>query len=280
MTIPAEIGRQPQPKPLSSWRLLLWFLKRPKFYRELVRHAIGWGKLLWNRDCQLWESDGRVLAHNWCAENAIDTQTALQKITNLATFTPLEELFKEQLTAAKLVASNCPVKMGGAGNLDLIYHLAEHLQATKIVETGVAYGWSSLAFLLSLKHRHQARLISTDFPYLLPDSEKYVGCVVPTELRSLWKIISYPDREAIPKALKILPTIDLCHYDSAKSYAARTWAYPQLWKALRTGGILISDDIADNLGFRDFCEAIDQQPIIVKTPDDGSFKYVGLLVKP
>ena len=51
----------------------------------------------------------------------------------------------------------------------------------------------------------------------------------------------------------MVPYLDLCHYDSDKSYYGRRWAYPKLWEALKTGGIFISDDIQDNWAFKEFC---------------------------
>ena len=59
----------------------------------------------------------------------------------------------------------------------------------------------------------------------------------------------------IKKGLSILNySIDFCHYDSDKSYYGRTYAYPLLWKSLSPGGVFISDDIQDNLAFKEFVE--------------------------
>jgi predicted O-methyltransferase YrrM len=189
---------------------------------------------------------------------------------------PITSMFPDVFTAAHEKAAKCPVRMGGPGGLDLIYWLAEHSESKKVIETGVAYGWSSLAFLLSLKNRPGSRLISTDMPYPNRNNDQYVGCVVPTELRSTWNILRYPDRRALPTALRELGTLDMCHYDSDKSYEGRMWAYPLLWKALRKGGFLLSDDIGDNVAFRDYSNSLSIEPTIVEL--DG--KFIGVLVKP
>lgn len=102
---------------------------------------------------------------------------------------------------------------------------------------------------------------------------------MPSELKFFWRLLNYPDRSGLPKALNLLTTIDRCHYDSDKSYEGRLYAYPLLYKALRKGGIFVSDDVDDNLGFRDFCNSINQAPLIVKTPTNSGIKYVGILVK-
>ena len=171
--------------------------------------------------------------------------------------------------------------MGGAGDLELIYRLADHIAAKRVIETGVAYGWSSLAFLLTMQRHGGGSLVSTDFPYFQQGSGKYVGVALPEELKKSWTLIPLADREALPLALKQLPEIDMCHYDSDKTAEARLWAYPLLWNALRPGGIFLSDDINDNFGYRDFCAAIGREPLVVKTPATllSGAKYAGILRK-
>ena len=184
----------------------------------------------------------------------------------------------EMLEEAKQVQMNCPVHMGGAGSINLIYQLTEYIQATKAIETGVAYGWSSLAFLLPLKKRN-GRLISTDMPYS-SETAPYAGCVVPTHLRSGWRIIKKPDQEALPEAIAEFGNIDICHYDSDKSEDGRRWAYPLLWNALRPGGFFVSDDIGDNMGFQKFCSSIGVAPLVVEINATRGLKYVGIVKKP
>lgn len=53
---------------------------------------------------------------------------------------PIGERFKDIFQKAEDIARRCPVRMGQAGNLELLYETAEHLQAGRVVETGVAYG--------------------------------------------------------------------------------------------------------------------------------------------
>jgi predicted O-methyltransferase YrrM len=166
--------------------------------------------------------------------------------------------------------------MGGAGDLNLIYWLAQYTDAKRIVETGVAYGWSSLAFLLATQERADSRLVSVDMPYPKVNNDQYVGCVVPEALRARWTLLRYADREGLPMALRLLGGIDLCHYDSDKRYRSRMWAYPRLWRALRPGGLLISDDIGDNVAFRDYCQQCAAQPTVIAINN----KFVGVLVKP
>ena len=80
---------------------------------------------------------------------------------------------------------------------------------------------------------------------------------------------------AINLAKKVKGEIDLCHYDSDKSWWGRAYAYPLLWNALKPGGLFISDDIQDNMYFANFAKS-KSLPFAV-TKSDG--KYVGLIRK-
>lgn len=252
-------------------KTLLWFLQRPQLYPQMLRLA--------SNKFKPWQARFENTSQEsiaWCTPRALDSQAAYEKLTGQKAPTSIQIQFSGQLHDAEQRAQDCPVKMGGPGDLDLVHWLAEAIQATRVIETGVAYGWSSLAVLLSLQKRPGSRLVSTDMPYVSLNNEEYVGVVVPEALRSHWTIIRRADRQGLPLALAELPEIDLCHYDSDKSYAGRLWAYPLLWKALRPGGYFISDDICDNVGFRDFAAGLGLEPVIVKTHG----KFIGVIRKP
>jgi len=256
---------------ISKIRTLFWYLRRPTFYPHLTHLVCR--KL---SPASSTRDDTGQEALQWCSGLAVDTDAALERLTGKAAPAQVGHLFPGDFAAAEKIAKECPVEMGGAGNLDLLYWSSQYLKASKIIETGVAYGWSSFALLLSLKDRQDSQLVSTDMPYPLRNNDRYIGCVVPEHLRSRWRILKYPDRQALPKAVGTLKPIDMCHYDSDKSYDGRMWSYRILWKALRPGGLFVSDDIGDNTAFRDFSRSVRCDPIVVEK--DG--KYVGAMVKP
>lgn len=253
-------------------KTIWWFVKRPRFLPHLA--YIAQARLTGKLD----SGEERIEATKWCKERAITTAEALKKITqnnNLANF---NDLFPDIMRKAREIADSYPF-MGGAGDLNLLYHLCEFVKAERVVETGVGCGWSSLAVLLSLKNRPSAKLISNDMPYVQADYESIIGCVVPDDLKKQWTLKKFSDRMALPSSLKELGTIDLCHYDSDKNYIGRKYAYPLMWKALRPGGIFISDDIGDNMGFRDFCDQNNLSPIIIELTTGGVTKHIGVAIK-
>jgi len=155
-------------------------------------------------------------------------------------------------------------KLGIAGESDvrLIYSAALASGARDVLETGVALGWSSLA-LLKATEDVDGRVVSVDLPYPFLIGGRWVGAVVPPALRGRWTLLKQADRWGIPKALRLSDGYDLIHYDSDKSPEGRRWAYPLLWKALRPGGLLISDDVGDNEAWADFCDQVDAPLIVV-----------------
>ncbi len=262
---------------INKLPLLWWYLRHPALLPDLFHRV--WSRLKFTR------TDREALkreAVQWCAVRAVLTVAAIKQITGQNHVSSLDEIFSEHFAWAHRRITDSGQKMPGGGNLELIYYLAEYVQAHKAIETGVGAGWSSLAFLLSLSKREGSLLISTSMPY--PGSSKIaessIGCAVPSSLKKFWQLIEKPDRRALPVALKLLPSIDICHYDSDKSVEGRMWAYPRLWQALRPGGIFISDDIDDNLAFRDFSVSVKQQPVIIKSEGAMGMRYTGVLVKP
>src|SRR6185295_5950908 len=233
--------------------------------------------LLKRRTVYLSRENTRAEAEKWCKENAADTGSALHQIFPEIK-TPvlnLESAFPQEFSYAHEKVKNTPYKMGGQGNIILLYNLCEHITAKYVIETGVAYGWSSLSILLSLAKRPGTSLTSTDMPYAKMGNEDYVGIVVPPELKSHWTLLRESDVSGLPKALKNQPYLDLVHYDSDKSYLGRMTSYPALYDKLRTGGVFISDDINDNLAFKHFCEQHQKRPVITQFEN----KYVGIFIK-
>lgn len=257
---------------IEKAKTLWWFLKQPKLYPQLLY-------LIMSRLLENDPEKERLLAKEWCKSRAVPVEDAYHRITGKKMMR-LREEYGSIIDKAESIANRCPVVMGGPGDIDLLYNLVEHVQADKIIETGVAYGWSSLAILLSLRKRKGARLISSDMPYAKIGNEDYVGCVVADELRGHWRLIRLPDRQSLPKAIAELGEIDMCHYDSDKSYRGKKWAYPILWSVLRTGGMFVSDDISDDFAFKDFCVDTERTPLVIRSYADTNVeKYVGILIK-
>jgi hypothetical protein len=115
-------------------------------------------------------------------------------------------------------------------------------------------------------------------PYLGANLDNLVGLAVPDGLKGQWKLRRGADRDELENAIAEIEPIDLAHYDSDKSASGRSWAYSLIWPALRAGGILMSDDIGDNLSFLNFAREVNAVPLVVRGPDGE--KFSGILKKP
>jgi predicted O-methyltransferase YrrM len=145
-----------------------------------------------------------------------------------------------------------------------------------MVETGVASGWSTLAVLLAMRENGRGRLYSSDMPYAKLNNEDFVGTVVPPALRDRWTLTRKPDRDALPELFAKIGSVDVIHHDSDKSYEGRMFVYEAGWAKLREGGLLLSDDIEDNLAFRDFAVRAGREPLVLAKAADN---FAGLLKK-
>ena len=261
-------GKEIMKSLLEPAMTFLWYLSRPllipELFRQMRRHIKGKEPYL------------RELAETRCEQEAIDVTTALGRFRPGYQIDVEHANLRSHEGEARRRLSSIEGLMGGGANLDLIFGLASILRPLRVLETGVAYGWSSLALLLATSELEGAKIVSVDMPYVKTNLSRYVGAAVPDCLRSNWTLIRRPDREGIPRGLRILKGLDFAHYDSDKTPEGRRFAYPLLWDALAPGGLLVSDDISDNSAFFAFSEEAGVTPIVVAL--EG--KFAGILMKP
>ena len=258
----------------KSAAALTWYIRRPALHRELLRRVARRVRSGHASPTRL--RIEREEATRWCESVRSDLDALAATLQIPARPEPLEQLHTDAWQEALRAAEKCPVRMGGPGHVDLIHHLCRHLRPKTVVETGVAYGWSTLAILLALRQNGEGRLFSVDMPYQSQETDPWMACVVPAALRDHWTLIRKPDRDALPALTRDLGAIDFAHYDSDKSYEGRLFAYGLLYQHLSPGGVLMSDDVDDNLGFRDFARGLGLDPLVLRRHDG---RYVGLVQK-
>jgi hypothetical protein len=193
---------------------------------------------------------------SWCKRHALPCEEFLKSIDST--------LWEESQSACRIIEQQAQTKLAtlgldlfGGGHYPLLYFFTRYLEASSVVETGVAAGWSSQAILTALqKNGGTGRLYSSDFPYFrYKNPEQLVGYIVDDSLRHLWDLYIDGDRNNLPLILRKIDHIDLFHYDSDKSYAGRACALDAVKAKLTPEAIVIFDDIQDNAHFKEHVES-------------------------
>jgi len=260
-------------------KIILWYLLRPLFWEhslELVKRKFIFNKKNESKQGLEWaKKNAKILsiAFNQLGLNFTEEHLKL-KIQQDLIDNGNKLMNSTKINLGLSVNSN---ELAGKAYIDLLYKITLITETKFVIETGVAYGWSSLAILHALSKKNEARgLVSIDMPYPSSKSNDYVGIVIPNHLKKKWKLIRLPDKPGIKLTIKNnLGKFDLAHYDSDKSIWGREYGYELLWKGLRKGGILISDDIEDNLSFSRFVKRKKSKFAVIQNNN----KYIGLAIK-
>jgi predicted O-methyltransferase YrrM len=120
-----------------------------------------------------------------------------------------------------------------------------------VVETGVAYGVSSAYILRALVENGRGTLHSIDLPPLRRDYRRFWGVAVPEELRARWRLHRDSSARLLPRLLEDLGTVDLFVHDSLHTRRNMRREFETVWPRLRTGGLLLADDVERNQAFGD-----------------------------
>lgn len=210
----------------------------------------------------------------WLRSQAVDFQEVARSLDPVL-WAEAEEYARRLDAHADAVLSQIPYDLGGGGAYPFLYFLTRLRRPKVVVETGVAAGYSSHAFLSALNDNGEGRLYSSDFPYFrLPNPERFVGVLVNEELRGRWELFIDGDEANIPRILSRVERVDLVHYDSDKSYSGRVSALARLQPRMAPGGIILMDDLHDNSHFHDLVTSGSAGPWSVL---DFRGKYVGVL---
>lgn len=167
---------------------------------------------------------------------------------------------------------------GDPAFIEAIWCLVRRLQATKVVETGVAHGLTS-RFILEAFGAREGRLWSIDLPpSWAPEKHREIGAAVSD--RSKWSLILGASRQRLPRLLREIGPIDIFIHDSEHSSSNMFFEMSVAWKALRPHGALVVDDIDQNWAFDEFSKQVKCESVIGEAepirPDRRRFNQKGL----
>jgi predicted O-methyltransferase YrrM len=168
------------------------------------------------------------------------------------------------------------------GLLRALWHLVRQVRPDKIVETGVARGFTARFILEALEENGRGHLWSVDAPPALkPELLGQVGAAVPEPLRHRWSYVRGSSVRRLPGLLTELETIDVFVHDSRHTEKNVRFEMERAWQHLRPGGVLIIDDIDLNGTFVKFTKSVANQQFLVGyaeplQPDPSRFEGRGL----
>ena len=123
------------------------------------------------------------------------------------------------------------------------------LEPSIVVETGVAYGVSSAFILRALAENDHGVLHSVDLPPLRREYERFWGIAVPGALRGRWNLHRGSSGRVLPELLGQTGAVDLFVHDSLHTYRNMRREFEAVWPRLRTGGMILADDVERNRAF-------------------------------
>jgi predicted O-methyltransferase YrrM len=137
----------------------------------------------------------------------------------------------------------------------LLYLAVRALQPELVVETGPFNGAGSAFLLQALEDNGTGRLVSFDLPNAadalgisLPDGRQ-PGWLVPDRLRHRYEVVLGDVRSTLRPRLAAEPAVDLFFHDSLHTVRQMLFEFRSAWRRLRSGGLLVSDDVSWNRAF-------------------------------
>ena len=233
-------------QPLRSLGLLLSLaLRRPQEFRERL---VGYVDFSVQRlsgaspayEAVSWEEALRALEKHLGRAAEILQEPALKE-TEENTRRLLEDIrggdaFSQRWAADSRLARLC-------------YLSCRLIEPSFVLETGVAYGVSSAFILRALEENGHGTLHSVDLPPLREGYERYWGIAVPETLRGRWKLHRGASARLLPRLLEETTRVDLFVHDSMHTYGNMRREFDQVWPRLRSGGVLLADDVERNGAF-------------------------------
>jgi len=138
-----------------------------------------------------------------------------------------------------------------------MYSIVRHRRPDVVVEVGVADGLSSAVILAALDANGSGRLVSVDID---PCAGRLVGEHARWQLRIHHLETAGAQLEGL---LDELGSIDLFFHDASHAYSGQIDDYVSGLAHLRTGGILLSDDVDWSWAFADICGWARVEPVIL-----------------
>lgn len=262
------------------FELAKFALAHPSAGIELIKSSIDVWKDTKNNTCRYDGSlsDLQAVINKLFPENEFSISESKKNLDSL--YTHIRNFF-ESLEKYEYPSKNKPYPT--IYNLDeesglLLYAVCKILKPDVILETGVAYGLGSAFILQALHENKKGKLFSVDGVFRPWQSKEMIGAAIPETLRKRWNIIYGSSSKKLQSLLKSLSPIDIFFHDSLHTYNNMSFEFKTAWPHIKSGGILISDDVGSNDSFHDFGTETKTEPIVY-SQKKFTDSYFGIIKK-
>ncbi len=152
--------------------------------------------------------------------------------------------------------------------LILLGLLVELVQPKVIVETGIANGTSTRAFLSAFSKNH----LKDSMLYSIDIDSRFATTDLTENSQFEFLLVG---ENSLSKVLSDITEIGIFYHDSDHSYVNQMMEYELAWEKLTLGGVLVSDDINWSNAFLDFCKKQKVVPLILADTE----KFCGVIFK-
>jgi len=163
----------------------------------------------------------------------------------------------------------------------VVWCAIRHMDPQRVLETGVARGVTSALALgaLAQSDGEVGRLWSIDLPPMMSGWHEQSKVLVDEAAWPNWSYIRGSSRRTMTSTCASIGSIDIFIHDSLHTPQTMKYEFDKAWPFMRTGGLLISDDVEGNSAFVDFVESrrIEKHFIAPKAGKAGLF---GVAFKP
>jgi len=197
-----------------------------------------------------------------------DIEEHLGRVTDLLEEPALEEVEDDTRRLLEDIRARDPFSPRWAADsrfARLGYLMCRLISPSVVLETGVAYGVSSVFILKALEENGRGTLHSIDLPPLRSEHERFWGIAVPEALKVRWRLHRGSSARVLPRLLEEASTIDLFVHDSLHTLRNMRREFDTVWPHLRNGAALMADDVERN---RAFSELRQKSPALWRVVQD------------
>jgi predicted O-methyltransferase YrrM len=230
-------------EPLINLALLL--PRRPREFRDRVAGYADLGLE------GLWRSSPAYETTRWQGVLR-DIEEHLGRLTEILDEPALKEVEEDTRRLLEDIRGGDPFSPRWAADsrfARLGYLLCRLISPSVVLETGVAYGVSSVFMLKALEVNGRGTLHSVDLPPLRSEYERFWGIAVPEALKDRWRLHRGSSARVLPRLLEEIRTIDLFVHDSLHTRGNMRREFDTVWPRLREGAAHLADDVERNGAF-------------------------------